>query len=81
MATTTPDSDHENANGEHSIRRYQGRHDPPIVSGESCFASPSGEESQEDSQGFEDTAGNGHLDDQISSWVAVKHLSNCLGCR
>ena len=45
MATATPNGDHQTAHGQHSIGRYQGGHNPPIISGESCFASPSGEES------------------------------------
>lgn len=76
MSTTTANGDHETANGQHGIGRDQGSHNPPIVSSESCFAFPSGEEPQEDSHGFEDPAGNSHLDHQFSSRIAVEHLSN-----
>ena len=79
MPTTTPNGDHETANGQHGIGRDQGGHNPPIVSGKSCFASPSREEPQADGEGFEDTAGNGDFDHKIPSWVSIEHFDTCLG--
>ena len=79
MATTTPNGDHETANRQHGVGGDQGGHNPPIVSGESCFASPSREEAQADGEGLEDTAGNGDFDHKIPPWISVKHLGSWLG--
>ena len=79
MPTTAPNGDHQTANRQHGVRRDQGRHNPPVISGESCFASPPCEESQEDGNSFEDAAGNGHFDHQIPSWISVEHLGNDCG--
>lgn len=79
VPTTTPNGDHETANGQHGIGRDQGGHNPPIVSGKSCFASPSREEPQADGEGFEDTAGNGDFDHKITSRISVEHFDTCLG--